>query len=121
MRSDRTPLIVFTTAYDEYAVRAFEAHALDYLLKPFDEERLATALVRTRQELAKPHVVSERLAALSQSLLRDRRYLRRLVARSGSRVTFIPVGEVDWLEAAANYVALHVAARLERFVKNAVG
>jgi len=111
IRPQRTPLIVFTTAYDEYAVRAFEAHALDYLLKPFDEERLAMALARAREELAKPHIVTERLAALSQSLLRQQRYLRRLVVKSGSRVLFISVGDVDWFEAAANYVALHVAAQ----------
>src|SRR5262249_36641628 len=105
---DRTPLIVFTTAYDEYAVRAFEAHALDYLLKPFDEERLAMAVARARQESTKPHVVTERLAALSRSLIRDHKYLRRLVVKSGSRVLFVPVAEVDWFEAAMNYVALHV-------------
>jgi two-component system LytT family response regulator len=108
---ERMPLVVFTTAYDEYAVRAFEAHALDYLLKPFDEERMAEALARARQELTKRHLATERLTALSRSLLRDHRYLRRVVVKSGSRVLFLPVGEVDWFEAAANYIGLHVGGQ----------
>jgi len=117
--SGRMPLIVFTTAYDEYAVRAFEAHALDYLLKPFDEDRLGMALARARQELAKPHVVTERLAALSRSLPRDHKYLRRLVVKSGSRVLFLPVSDVDWFEAAGNYVALHVGGQ-EHLIRDTV-
>jgi two-component system, LytTR family, response regulator len=103
----RVPLIVFATAYDEYAVRAFETHALDYLLKPFDEIRLRQAIARAREELGRS-AVDQRLAALIGDLRRDRTYLRRLVVKAGARILFVRAVEVDWLEAAANYVALHV-------------
>jgi two-component system, LytTR family, response regulator len=107
---DRMPLVVFATAHDEYAVRAFEAHALDYLLKPFDDERLRRALDRAREELAKRQVPADRLQALVESLRRDRRYLQRLVVRARGRVVFLRAAEVDWIEAAANYATLHVGA-----------
>jgi two-component system LytT family response regulator len=105
---DDMPLVVFATAHDEYAVRAFEAHALDYLLKPFDEERLRRVVDRAREELAKRHDPTERLEALVRSLRLDRHYLQRLVVKARGRVLFVKVSDVDWFEAAGNYVTAHI-------------
>ena len=104
------PLVVFATAHDEYAVRAFEAHALDYLLKPFDEERVRRAVDRAREELAKSRRPRGRLEALVRSLRLDRQYLQRLVVKARGRVLFLKVSEVEWFEAAGNYVTAHVGA-----------
>jgi two-component system LytT family response regulator len=107
----RMPMVVFTTAYDEYAVRAFEAHALDYLLKPFDDDRLRQAVGRAREELRKSRYSGEALKSLIDSLRQDHRYLRRLVVRNGGRLLFLRAEDVDWFQAAANYVALHLSGR----------
>ena len=90
--SDLPPTIIFVTAYDEYALRAFEAGALDYLLKPFDDSRFDRALRRAK----------ERLAHLPQPVM------ERLVVRSQGRVLFVSVGDIDWIEAADYYACLHV-------------
>jgi two-component system, LytTR family, response regulator len=106
---DQVPIVIFTTAYDQYAIRAFEAHALDYLLKPFDQDRLHRALERARTELLKSH--DRNLQARILRWLGDVRpttQQERLVIRTGGRVVFLDVNEVDWIEAAANYVKLHV-------------
>jgi two-component system, LytTR family, response regulator len=104
------PMVVFTTAYDSHAVRAFEAHALDYLLKPFDQERLHQAVSRARTELLRS---SDR-----EATQRIWRYLaegagkqptaRRLIIKTGGRVVFLGFDEIDWVEAAANYVRIYV-------------
>ena len=91
---DAMPLIVFVTAYDDYALRAFEAHALDYLLKPFDEARFRDALAR-----AKAHVRATRGSRP--------RLLDRLIVKSGGRFVFVKAEEIDWVEAQGNYVRLH--------------
>jgi len=127
------PVVIFTTAYDQYAIRAFEEHALDYLLKPFDQERLHRALERTRSELLKSHDQNLQARFLRWFDAKPSSQLERLVIRTGGRVVFLDLNEVDWIEAAANYVKLHVgkdsyllregigriAARLnpERFVR----
>jgi two-component system, LytTR family, response regulator len=109
--ADDAPIVVFTTAYDRHAVRAFEAHALDYLLKPFDQERLHSAINRVRAELLK---LSDREATfrvlnyLSERVGRPSRPDRRLVIKTGGRIVFLNFDEVDWMEAAANYVRLNV-------------
>ena len=89
------PAIIFVTAYDEYALRAFEAGALDYLLKPFDDARFARAMNRAKEQLA--------LRAPSQS-----RPAERLVVKSRGRVLFLNVADVDWIEAAGYYACVHV-------------
>ncbi len=107
--SERMPRVIFVTAYDSYALRAFEAQALDYLLKPFDDERFARALDRARKELAQPPPLLERgLRALIESLPRDRKFLQRLVVKAGGRVLFLRTSDVDWFEASGNYVTLHL-------------
>ena len=107
---ERMPTVVFVTAYDRYALRAFEVQALDYLLKPFDRERFAKALAR-----AKEHVRRGRSAEASRQLLAllgdarpGPRHLERLVLRSGGRIFFLKAEEIDWVEAAGNYLRLHV-------------
>lgn len=104
------PAVIFTTAYDEYALKAFEVHALDYLLKPFKQDRFKSAVKRARQRFA-GHGAPETdpgLAALIGKLQASQRYLSRFMVRSLNRVIFVKAGEVDWIESAANYVLLHV-------------
>jgi two-component system, LytTR family, response regulator len=95
MGSDLPHAIIFVTAHDEYALRAFEAGALDYLLKPFDDSRFARALNRAKEKLAY-HVSLQRQPA------------RRLVVRSPGQLLFVNVDEIDWIEAASYYACLHV-------------
>jgi two-component system, LytTR family, response regulator len=107
---DQMPVVIFTTAYDQYAIRAFETNALDYLLKPFNQERLHRALERVKAELLKSHEhsVKARILDLLGKTKPEPAQLRRLVIRTGGRVVFLELDEVDWIEAAANYVKLHV-------------
>jgi two-component system LytT family response regulator len=103
------PIVIFTTAYDQHAVKAFEAHALDYLLKPFDYERLHQALDRARNELLKANdreATQRILQYLSDA--RPTSAGRRLIVRAGGRVVFLSFDKIDWVEAAANYVRIYV-------------
>lgn len=95
--SDLPPAIVFVTAYDEYALRAFDAGALDYLLKPFDDARFSRALTRAKERLAYHVPPRPRLAD-------------KLVVRSQGRVLFLNVADIDWIEAAGYYACLHVGS-----------
>jgi two-component system, LytTR family, response regulator len=97
---DAMPAVVFVTAYDEYALSAFEVHALDYLLKPFSAERFKSALMHARQHL------SSRRAVDPREPVGERR--DRLVIKSSGRIYFVRIQEIDWCEAAGNYVRLHV-------------
>jgi two-component system LytT family response regulator len=94
---DLPPTIIFVTAYDEYALRAFEAGALDYLLKPFDDARFGRALHRAKEKLA--HYLPPRPRAAE-----------RLVVRNQGRVLFLSVADIDWIEAAGYYACLHVGS-----------
>jgi two-component system, LytTR family, response regulator len=94
------PAVVFVTAYDEYALGAFEVHALDYVLKPYSAERFKSALVHARQHL------STRRASGAQPPASERR--DRLVIKSSGRIYFIRTRDIDWCEASGNYVRLHV-------------
>jgi two-component system LytT family response regulator len=104
------PVVIFVTAYDRYALRAFEVHALDYLLKPFDRDRFGKALDRARAQVGREHNenASQRLLALLEDVKGARMPAKRLVVKSGSRVSFVRIEEIDWIEAAGNYVRLHV-------------
>ena len=106
---DRMPAIIFVTAYDRYAVQAFEVHALDYLLKSFDRDRFEAALERAKQEIhrSKTGVLNERLAGLLEDLQAKQKRLTRLVVKSGGRIVFLRVDEIDWVEAADNYARIH--------------
>jgi len=108
-----SPFIIFLTAYDEYALRAFEVHALDYLLKPIDGERFAKAIDRARRQLKFEIAdsIEERLRNLIAEQTANKRpipYVERFTIRSGSRITFVPADEIDWIEAVGDYAALHV-------------
>jgi two-component system LytT family response regulator len=115
--SARMPLVVFVTAFDSYALRAFEVHALDYLLKPFDRERFRQTLARARQQLERRSngEFERRLLALVQGLRPHANRLERFVIKSGGRVFFVRSDEIDWIEAAGNYVKLHVGADAHLF------
>ena len=109
------PIVIFTTAYDSHAVRAFEAHALDYLLKPFDQERLHQAVNRGRSELLKANdrKVAERiLHLLSESTGIQPSVARRLIVKAGGRVLFLSFDEIDWVEAAANYIRIYAGKEI---------
>ena len=111
---DEMPVVVFTTAYDQFAIRAFEAHALDYLLKPFDRERLHHTVERARAELLKVHDrdltgrILDLLAKNMEPKIESKQVDDRMVIRAGGKVVFLDVKEIDWIEAAANYVKLNV-------------
>ena len=107
--SDHMPAIIFVTAYDHYAVQAFEVHALDYLFKSFDRERFQAALQRAKGEIqrSKAGLLNERLAGLLEDLQAKQKRLTRLVVKSGGRIVFLRTEEIDWVEAADNYVRIH--------------
>lgn len=104
------PAILFVTAHDQYALRAFDVHAVDYLLKPFSGERFRTALARARERIER-RAADPGLARLAEALRSRPVYLTRLPVRTGGRIVFVDLGAVDWLEAADNYVRLHVRQR----------
>jgi two-component system LytT family response regulator len=111
--ADRMPAVVFVTAYDQHALRAFEVQALDYLLKPFDHERFQGALKRVRRQMDSQETgdLGRRLLALVKDLKTDRPTRSdRLVVKSGGRLFFLRSDEIDWIEAAGNYVRLHVGS-----------
>lgn len=106
------PTVVFTTAFDQYALQAFDVHAVDYLLKPFDRERFREALERARREVGRKQIgdMKEQLKALLDSVGAERpKHPERLVIKSSGRVVFLKVDEIDWVDAAGNYVKLHAA------------
>ncbi len=107
---DAMPAVIFVTAYDQYAIQAFELYALDYLLKPFDRKRAKRAVERAREHIRSRErgQLDERLLSLVSGLKPDRKYLERLVIRSTGRIFFLKTDEVDWIEAAGNYLRIHV-------------
>jgi two-component system LytT family response regulator len=106
---DKLPAIVFVTAFDQYALKAFEVHALDYLLKPFDRERFQATLARAREalRLRAAGQLDQGMATLLESLAAKRRQVERLLVKCGGKERLLPVEEVDWFEAAGNYVKIH--------------
>jgi two-component system, LytTR family, response regulator len=122
--SDKMPLVIFVTAYDQHALKAFQVRALDYLLKPFDRERFKDALGRARKQLERDENgdLGKRLLALVKDLRRDQPKSDRLVVKSGGRLFFLRTDEIDWVEAAGNYVRLHVGpgSHLLRETMNAI-
>jgi two-component system, LytTR family, response regulator len=111
--ADRMPLTVFVTAYDRHAIRAFEANALDYLLKPYSDERFEAAMTRVKTRLEERSVgeFGQRMMRMASSMLPQQTCLDRLVIKSAGSTRFLRVTEIDWIEAAGVYVNLHVAGK----------
>ena len=107
---EEMPVVIFVTAYDRHAVRAFDVHALDYVLKPIDDDRFAEALARARA-----HIDKERQSELGRrvaSLMAERKGRdQRFVIKSGARISFVAADEIDWVEAAGDYVRLHAGKK----------
>jgi two-component system LytT family response regulator len=102
------PAIIFVTAYDQYAIRAFEVHAVDYLLKPFSRERLAKAIGRARQGLAEGRNLGAQLRPLLESLAAEGRYLTRLAVRDRDSIRVLDAERVDWIGIDGEQVMVHV-------------
>jgi len=105
----RLPSVIFVTAYDRYALKAFDVHALDYLLKPEDEDRFAQTLERAKAAIRGGAADEDRrkLEALLLDLQRSNPGFSRLLLKSAGRITFLPLEEIDWIEAAGNYMRVH--------------
>jgi two-component system LytT family response regulator len=122
--TEHVPGVVFVTAYDQYALHAFEVHALDYLLKPFAAKRFNETLQRAKSQLrgSTDGGVTQKLISLLDGLSGPKKYLERFVIRSNSRVFFLKVNDVDWIEAAGNYLNIHIGneAHLLRETMNGI-
>jgi two-component system LytT family response regulator len=108
------PQIVFVTAYEQYAIRAFEIHALDYLLKPFDQPRFDKAMARVYEKFAdrgQAQIEQKQIAALLESVANKPLYLERLVVKTGGRIIFLKTSEIDWIQADDKYAHLHTGNR----------
>lgn len=105
---ERTPMVIFVTAYDEYALRAFEVHAFDYLLKPFDQARFDKTIDRARKQLASDDTHSEKLIHLLKEFRQRNQEPARFAIKTPGRLYFVRQEDIDWMEAADNYVNLHV-------------
>jgi two-component system LytT family response regulator len=103
------PGVVFVTAFDRYAVSAFDHHAIDYLLKPFDEDRLRTSLGRARERLVErdQSILARRMAELLASFRPAGAFRERFIVQTGQRVVLVSAADIEWIEAADNYVRLH--------------
>ena len=110
LKAERTPEIVFVTAYNEYAIQAFEVNALDYLLKPVDCERLGKAVRRAKARLA-AHEDAGKLDSRFREMLEDlktgAKFLKRLTIKLTGRTIVLPVDEIDWIETYGNYLKIH--------------
>jgi two-component system LytT family response regulator len=107
----RAPAVVFVTAHDRYALRAFEVHALDYLLKPFDRERFRRTLARARDQLRRAEAAGDpRLLALLEEVRAARQAPQRLAVKADGRVLLVALDDIDWVESAGNYLRLHAGA-----------
>jgi two-component system, LytTR family, response regulator len=107
------PQVIFITAYDHFALKAFEVHALDYLLKPFDQQRFQKVLVHVRRQILRndpsgPSDLSEKLNRLLEELNNRPKYAERLLVNADEKAFLLPVEKIDWIEAARTYVNLHV-------------
>lgn len=123
--ADRMPPVIFVTAHDQYAIRAFEIAAIDYLLKPVTEERFALAFNRAicRLRDVPQEETTRQVLAMLNAVAKPPRKFERFAIRSGERTIFVPVDEVDWIEAFQNYVRLHTgpATHLLHVPMNTIG
>jgi two-component system, LytTR family, response regulator len=110
---DENIAIIFVTAYDQYAMKAFEVHAVDYLLKPVGQERFEAALMRAKERIGEKRAPASQIAAAARP---PQQFLERIVVKDGTRVTLIPVAKLDYVEAQDDYIALatHGAKHLKQ-------
>jgi two-component system, LytTR family, response regulator len=106
LAGEKLPVVIFTTAYDQYALKAFEVQALDYLLKPIDPDRFQQALQRARSQVGRDDALRAELLELLQSLPNRPKFLERLVVKAGGRISFLRADEADCFEACGNYIRL---------------
>jgi len=113
-KSEPLPVVVFVTAYDHYALRAFEVHAFDYLLKPFDRRRFHQTLARakTQVKLLRQKDWDQRIGGLLDNLDTERRDLNRIAIRAGGYIHLLDAGSIDWVEAADNYIKFHCGSEI---------
>lgn len=111
--AERMPVTVFVTAYDQFALRAFDANAVDYLLKPLEKRRFERALARAKSRVTGKHTHDElrRLISSIQRLASARQYVDRLAIPADGRIFFVPAKEIDWIEAEGNYLRIHAGNR----------
>jgi len=109
LSKEKMPFVIFVTAYDQYAVRAFEVNALDFLLKPFDRKRfkIAWQKAKARIQRERNELLDQRILSLLKGLKAEPSYLERLVLKTNGRIFFLDTDEVDWIEAEGNYVSIH--------------
>jgi two-component system LytT family response regulator len=119
--ADYMPMVIFITAYDEYAVKAFELNAVDYLLKPFDDERLRKSIERAceRRKDKSQEALTHQIQALLDTT--GHRWPERFVVRDGERFEFVAVESLDWVESANNYVQLHCGAKTHLMLETLSG
>lgn len=113
---EEPPLIIFVTAYDQYAIQAFEVNALDYLLKPFSRERLNKAIERALREYSSKMDFSSKISSLLETLKKQSRYLERIGVREHGKIFLINADQIDWMEADQGLVFLHVGR--EKYIVN---
>ncbi len=130
LQGDDMPMVVFATAFDQYAVKAFEVHAVDYILKPLEDDHLERALQRVRQQLGQKNDASEKQRLLEvisditgkvpaemEKLLEDgvspgKQYPDRIAIKDAGDITLVPVAEIDWVDAAGDYMCVHAAGEI---------
>ena len=108
---ERMPVVIFITAYDDFAVKAFEINAIDYLLKPYDPDRFAAAVDRALRRLDGAPAKSDDIDNLLSGLRHDRRVDNRILVREGERIVVVKTADIDYVESAGNYVKLHIGRR----------
>ncbi len=111
---EKMPPVIFVTAYDRYAIKAFEVHAIDYLLKPYEKERFQMALERGIREISSAKDVgsSKKLSILVNEILEEKRIAKRILIKSSDRISIIDISQIDWVESAGNYVQIHVGRNI---------
>ena len=120
---ENLPTVVFVTAYEQYAIRAFEIHALDYLLKPFDQARFEKAMKHVREKFAdqrQNETEQKQIAALLENVKQKPRFLDRLVIKADGRIIFLKTEDIDWIQADDKYVHLH-AGNKSHLVRQTLG
>lgn len=125
VEGEKLPHIVFVTAYDDFALEAFEVHALDYLLKPVEPSRFAASLRKIRRflQLGETQEIASRLDRLVASLQAENHYVQRLLIQEDERSIFLDVNRIDWIESARNYACIHAGAltHIQRMTLDSLG